>query len=330
MTLFGSNKKSTTDTARKAAGASGTRIQPEALMRIRNMELRAQGVVEGFRHGMHRSPYHGFSVEFTEYRQYVAGDDPRNLDWRVYGRSDRYYIRKFEDETNLRCHLLLDCSRSMSYGTLGYSKADYAATLAATLAYFLQIQGDATGLMTFDQEIRDYLPARHRPGHLRQLMLALERAPEGTPTDLVSPLKRVMEILKKRGLLVVISDFLAPIEGLQAGLRTLQASGHEVIAFQILDPGERTLPWTEPGLIEDLESGRTLRIEPATIQAMYQERLKAHQDQIQDLCLYLGVRFHSLTTDQPLELALFQFLQDRQRRTGRRRPGRASVSTTAP
>ena len=137
-------------------------ISPQALMAIKNLEMRARVVVEGFWNGLHRSPYHGFSVEFTEYRQYTPGDDPRYLDWRLYARSDRYYIKKFEDETNLRCHLLVDGSRSMAYGSLAWTKAEYAATLAATLAYFLHQQGDAIGLLTFDETIRDYLPARHR------------------------------------------------------------------------------------------------------------------------------------------------------------------------
>ncbi|MCF7765980.1 MAG: DUF58 domain-containing protein, partial [Verrucomicrobia bacterium] len=152
-------------------------------MSIKSLELRAQNVVEGFWNGLHRSPYHGFSVEFTEYRQYTPGDDPRYLDWRLYARTDRYYIKKFEDETNLRCHLLVDNSRSMDFGTTGYTKASYGNTLAATLAYFLYQQGDAIGLLKFDQEIREYLPARHRTGHLRQVMLALESPTLGTATD---------------------------------------------------------------------------------------------------------------------------------------------------
>src|ERR1044071_9953084 len=169
--------------ARRPAGRShssaGSFIDPAALMRIKSMQLRARVVVEGFLSGLHRSPYHGFSVEFTEYRQYSPGDDLRYLDWRLYARTDRYYIKKFEDETNLRCHLLVDQSRSMEYGSRGYTKAQYAATLAATLAYFLHLQGDAVGLLTFTDQVRDYLPARHRAGHLRQIMVALESPSAG-------------------------------------------------------------------------------------------------------------------------------------------------------
>src|SRR3954452_1777195 len=194
--------------------APGSLIHPRALMSIKNLEMRARIVVEGFWTGIHRSPYHGFSVEFTEYRQYTPGDDPRYLDWRLFARSDRYYIKKFEDETNLRCHLLVDNSRSMVYGSLAYNKAQYANTAAATLAYFLYLQGDGVGLLTFDEQIRDYLPARHRTGHLRHLMLALEKPGTGSATNLVTPLKRIVEIVAKRGLMVLVSDLLAPLEAL--------------------------------------------------------------------------------------------------------------------
>src|SRR5436309_16004128 len=184
-------------------------VHPRTLMSIRNLELRARVVVEGFWSGLHRSPYHGFSVEFTEYRQYTAGDDPRYLDWRLFARSDRYYIKKFEDETNLRCHLLVDNSRSMDFGSQPYTKEKYANTLAATLAYFLYLQGDAVGLLTFDEQIRDYLPARHRTGHLRHMMLALEKPAGGTFTDLGAPLKRIAEMVTRRALMVLITDLLA-------------------------------------------------------------------------------------------------------------------------
>src|SRR5271169_6798482 len=210
-------------------------IDPKTLMSIRNLELRARVVVEGFWNGIHRSPYHGFSVEFTEYRQYTPGDDLRYLDWRVYARSDRYFIKKFEDETNLRCYLLADRSRSMTYGSIGYTKAQYAATLAATLAYFLYLQGDAVGVLTFDEQIREYLPARHRTGHFRHLMLALDKPAAGQTTNLAAPLKRIVEIVRKRGLMVLISDFLAPVTLLEPELTALAACGHEVLVFQVLD-----------------------------------------------------------------------------------------------
>jgi uncharacterized protein (DUF58 family) len=262
-------------------------------------------------------------VEFTEYRQYTAGDDLRFLDWRVFARSDRYFIKKFEDETNLRCHLLTDLSRSMAYGSLSYTKAQYAATLAATLAYFLYLQGDAVGLLTFEDQIREYLPARHRAGHLRRLMLALERAPTGQATNLAAPLKRVVQLVRKRGLLILLSDFLAPIERLESDLTALTASGHEVVVFQVLDPAELTFDFSQATMFQDLESGRTLFIDPNAARKQYLRQLETHCASLRAVCQRLGIPCHSLATDRPLELALFDFLRERmQRRPGFKRLSR--------
>jgi uncharacterized protein (DUF58 family) len=289
-------------------------IDPQALMSIRSLELRARTVVEGFWNGLHRSPYHGFSVEFTEYRQYTPGDDPRYLDWRVFARSDRYFIKKFEDETNLRCYLLVDQSRSMSYGSRDYTKAHYAATLAATLAYFLHLQGDAVGLLTFDEQMREFLPARHRAGHLRQLMFALEKPASGRATNLVSPLERITALVRKRGMVMQVSDFLAPLDRLEKNLIALTASGHEANIFQVLDPVELNLGLEEPSLFEDVESGRQLYIDPRAAREAYMKKLHAHCEALRAICRKLGVSYHRVSTDQPLELALFEFLQARMRR----------------
>lgn len=297
-----------------AAFPEATLIDPRSLMTIRNLELRAKVVVEGFWTGIHRSPYHGFSVEFTEYRQYTQDDDPRHLDWRVFARSDRYFIKKFEDETNLRCYLLTDQSRSMAYGSNGYTKAQYAATLAATLAYFLYLQGDAVGLLTFDRDIVDFLPARHRTGHLRQLMLTLEKPASGLGTDLAPPLKRIVEIVRKRGMVVVISDFLAPIERLEQDLIALTASGHELVVFQVLDPEEVNFDFTSNSIFEDLETGKDFFLEPATIQKDYRARLESHCSRLREVCERLGAGCHRLISNQPLELALFDLLSARMRR----------------
>ena len=294
--------------------ARGSLIDPQALMAIRSLEMRARVVVEGFWTGIHRSPYHGFSVEFTEYRQYTPGDDPRYLDWKLFARSDRYFIKKFEDETNLRCHVLADNSRSMNFGSRGYSKAAYANTLAATLAFFLHQQGDAIGLLTFDDQIREYLPARHRPGHLRHLMLALEKPPGGAATDLAAPLKRIVEIVRKRSLMVLLTDLLAPIATLESNLATLTASGHEVVVFQVLDPAELSFDFAKAALFRDLESGRELYIDPDAVRADYRRQFDAHSAAVEATCAKLGIVLRRLTTDQPLELALFDFLRERMNR----------------
>ena len=289
-------------------------ISAPALMAIKNLEMRARIVVEGFWNGLHRSPYHGFSVEFTEYRQYTPGDDPRYLDWRLYARSDRYYIKKFEDETNLRCHLLVDNSRSMGYGSLAWTKAEYANTLAATTAYFLHQQGDAIGLLTFDEAIRDYLPARHRRGHLRQLMLTLEKPSAGRTTDLTAPLKRIVELVRKRGLMIFITDLLAPIETLEKNIGSLVASGHEVLLFHVLDPAELHFKFDKASLFLDVESERDLYIDPGAARKDYLGKLQAHTAAAKKTCERIGAGYHQLTTDTPLELALFDFLRSRMQR----------------
>ncbi len=298
-----------TSTSEKA-----TLIDPKALMSIRNLELRARVVVEGFWNGIHRSPYHGFSAEFTEYRQYTQDDDPRYLDWRVFARSDRYFIKKFEDETNVRCYLLADGSRSMSYGSTGYTKAQYAATLAATLAYFLYLQGDAIGLLKFDEHLREYLPARHRTGHLRHLMQTLEKPAAGQSTSLGPPLQRIVEIVRKRGLMVVVSDFLAPIDRLEPDLRALTACGHELMVFQVLDPAELAFDFSDAALFEDAESGRAVFIDPSAARKEYLRRLESHCGQLRSTCQRLGATFHQVTTAKPLETVLFDFLRERMQR----------------
>lgn len=283
-------------------------------MAIRNLELRARLVVEGFWSGLHRSPYHGFSVEFTEYRPYSPDEDTRYLDWRLYARSDRYYVKKFQDETNLRCLLMVDQSRSMTYRSLAYSKSDYARTLAATLAWFLNRQGDAVGLFTFDERVRDYLPPRHRRGYLRQLMLALERDPAGRDTNLGEALRHIVELARKRGLIVCISDLLAPIDELEHHFALLAAAGHEAAVFQVLDPNELAFNFPRAMLFRDSETERDFYIDPESIRADYQRKLRNHSQQVEGICRNLGFAFHRLVTSHPLELALLDFLLGRTRR----------------
>jgi uncharacterized protein (DUF58 family) len=294
-------------------------IDAVSLMRIKSMELRAKVIVEGFWKGIHRSPYHGFSVEFTEYRQYTLGDDPRYIDWRLYARSDRFYIKKFEDETNLRCHLLIDHSRSMGYGSGEYSKSQYAGTLAATLAYFLFTQGDAVGLATFDDQIRQYLIPRNRPGYLRRLMLTLEASPQGSTTDLGPPLQYVAGMLTRRSLIILISDLLTSIDRLEQDLSYLCAGGHDVVVFHILDPAELNFDFNSPALFQDVETGRNMYVNPSDAQTGYKRMLEKHLDVARCICQNLGIDYHLFPTDRPFDLALLDFLQDRMRRRKRLR-----------
>ncbi|WP_437205031.1 DUF58 domain-containing protein [Planctomicrobium sp. SH664] len=284
-------------------------IDPVALMQIKSLELRARSVVEGFLTGLHRSPYHGFSVEFTEYRQYVSGDDPRYLDWRLFARSDRYYVKRFEDETNLRCHLLVDNSRSMSYGSLPYSKADYTKTLAATLAYFLNGQRDAVGLFRVSETVDEYIPPRYRPGHLRRILGSLDLQPEGKSSGIVAALEQAAERIRKRGLFIVISDFLTPLEGLETQLNYLRSGRNEVAVFQILDPAELDFPFQEATLFVDAETGREIYVDPVSAKAEYQSRLQKHLAEMAECCERRGIYRLLLTTDTPLERALLDFIR---------------------
>ncbi len=291
-------------------------VDPAALMRVANLELRAKTVVQGFYNGLHRSPFHGFSVEFSEYREYTPGDDVRYVDWKLLARSDRYYVKRFEDETNLRCHLVLDLSRSMSYGSGDYTKADYAKTLAATLAYFLSTQRDAAGLMTFHQHVDQYLPPRHRPGHFHRLTMMLEQAESGADTDLGAPLDQVAATVNRRGLIVLISDLLAPLESLDKQLACLQARGHEVLVIRVLDPSERTLQLDSPAMYQDLETGREIYVDPEVVREQYVQNFNQHAQQLKDICMQHGIEIYEIATDQSLELVLFDFLNVRARYAG--------------
>ena len=286
-------------------------IDPATLMRIKNLEVRARVVVEGFYSGLHRSPFHGFSAQFSEYRQYVAGDDPRYIDWKLFARSDKLYIKQFEDETNLRCYLIVDRSKSMTYQGDAVSKSDYATTMAATLAFFLQQQRDATGLLTFDQTIGEYLPARFRPGHFRRLLACLETPCAGKETDLITPIKQIAEVTRKRSLIVLISDLLSDISDLNEALSFLKFAGHDLVVLQTLDKDELTLDFDEPAMFEDLESGKQLYVDPQRAKQSYAERLNAHQQSIKQTCDELGINYSVMSTDRPLEFGLFDFLRAR-------------------
>jgi uncharacterized protein (DUF58 family) len=300
--------------------SGGSLIDPGTLMRIKSLQIRARVAVEGFIKGIHRSPYHGFSVEFSEYREYSPGDDPRYLDWRLFARSDRYYVKRFEDETNLRCYLVVDTSRSMGYRSGSYSKSDYARTAAATIAYFLSTQRDAVGLVLFEGRITEYLPARYRVGQLRRLMAALKREPAGDSTNLATPLEQIAATVRKRGLIVLLSDLLAPVESLATRLGYLRFRGHDVVVLRILDPAELKFSFTAPAMFHDVESGREIYVDPSVARGEYLRRFAAHAEEIERSCVDLGIEYEAITTDRPLELVLFDLIKARMRRG--RRPGR--------
>ena len=296
--------------------ASHSFMDPTIVMSIRSLELRARVVVEGFRTGLNRSPRHGFSVEFSEYRQYTQGDDPRFLDWKLFARTDRSYTRLFEDETNLRCYLVADFSRSMAFGSVGWTKHDYARTLTASLAWLLNKQGDAVGLSLFDEQVRTVVPPRHRPGQLRRILVTLEEATSGQDTNLATVLEHTASRLPRRGLAVVISDLLAPVEQLETGLRLLRGIGHDVIVFQVLDPVELTLDIDSPRLFEDLESRQAVYADPESARPEFLARIHAHNATVESVCRQLGTVFIRATTDQSPDQVLARFLHARRSRVG--------------
>ena len=290
------------------------RVDSEALLRIEPLELRARVIVEGFLTGLHRSPYHGFSSEFSEYRPYSPGDDLRYLDWKLLARTDRYYIKRFEDETNVRCHLLVDLSRSMAFGSGRRPKIEYARTLAATLARFLTGQRDAVGLMTFAEDVVELIPPRHRPGHLQHLLVALEHATTGAETGLTDALTRAAGLVRQRGIVVLISDLLAPLDGLDLAFGHLRARGQEVIVFRVLDPAEVEFPFERASLFEDLETGKTFYVDPATAGVEYRARFAEHQRGLEQIAGDQGIDLVQWTTDRPLVECLFEYVNARMRR----------------
>lgn len=288
-------------------------VDPTTLMRIKSLKLRAKTVVEGFFSGLHRSPTHGSSIEFSEYRAYVPGDDLRNLDWKLYARSDRYFIKKFEDETNRRCYLVIDQSRSMSYGSIGYSKMEYARTIAATLAYFLTNQHDAVGVLTFDQELGDFLPAKIGAKHFHQILVELSRPASGQGTDIEKPLRQVTSLVPRRGLVLLISDLLAPPETLKVQLAAMRARGHEVVLLRTIDPAELDLGLEAPAMVVDVETGQQIYVDPSDVKSRYASRFAEHRRQVEEICESVGCGCYELPTDKPLDRALAYLIEARNR-----------------
>jgi uncharacterized protein (DUF58 family) len=290
-------------------------LDPAVIARLGTMELKARTVVEGFLSGLHRSPYKGFSVEFAEYRQYLPGDDLSTLDWKVYARSDRHYVKKFEEETNLECHLLLDISASMAYrGAAAMSKLEYGSVLAASLAYLMNRQRDATGLIAFDRQIITRLPARAAPGHLHAILLTLERLAPGSQSDVSRPLHQLAEALVKRSLVVLISDLLDEPDAVVRGLKHLRFKGTDVIVLQLLDPNELQFPFRTAARFTDVESAAEVTADPRQARAGYLASLAAMQATYERELRGAGIDFVTLDTSRPLDFALLAYLDARAKR----------------
>jgi uncharacterized protein (DUF58 family) len=288
-------------------------LSPATLARLGSLELKARTIVEGFLTGLHRSPFRGFSVEFAEYRQYLHGDDLATLDWKVFARTDRYFIKKYEEETNLDCHILLDVSASMGYGSGEVTKLQYGSYLAAALAYLMHRQRDAVGLIAFDDAIRKMLAPSARGGHLSALLVTLDRLTLGKRTNVAKPLNDLAEAIHKRGLVVLISDLLDEPERVLEGLKHFRYRGTEVIVFHVLDPAELRFPFEQTARFRDLETRDEVLAVPAAVRDDYLRAMTDLQERYRRELRLSRIDYVLLDTSIPLDTALMAYLMTRRR-----------------
>ena len=287
-------------------------LDPEALSRLKNLSLAARLVVEGYFSGTHRSPYRGFSIEFAEHREYTPGVDPRHIDWRVFGRRDKLYVKQYEEETSLRCYLLLDKSASMGFKHGGpITKLEYGSFLAASLAYVMAMQHDAVGLITHDTGVRLHLPPRQGSRHLQTLLEKLEDTTPGGETSLSATLHELAETIKRRALVVILSDLLDDGPALVEAFRHLRHKKHEVIVFHILDPAEITFPFENFSAIEDLETRRQVVSDPLAFRKTYLEGLSRFLEVVRGGCFENSIDYSLAETHQPFAAFLGSYLARR-------------------
>jgi uncharacterized protein (DUF58 family) len=290
-------------------------IDPKVLIKIQNLELVARTVVEGFVQGLHRSPYMGFSVDFAAYRQYMPGDEIRRIDWNVYGRSDRLYIKLYEGETNTRVLVMLDISGSMNYGSGPIKKIDYARILAASLSYFAHHQRDGIGLLTFDTEIRAHVPASRRRGQMLTILSEIDRIQPSAQTEFRKPLRFLAEYLTRRGVIILISDLYDEPDNIIAGLKALKAKGNDIIVFHIMDNFELTFPFEDMAQFEDMETRKKLHVIPEYLRTQYLSILKDHMDRINKELAGTRIDYCLMDTSKPLDVGLFSYLGARAKST---------------
>src|SRR5689334_3910 len=288
-------------------------IDPKVLMKIQNLELVARTVVEGFVQGLHRSPYLGFSVDFAAYRQYMPGDEIRRIDWNVFSRSDKLYVKLFEGETNTRVLVLLDISGSMNYGSGEIKKIDYARILAACLSYFAYHQRDGIGLLTFDTQVRAHIPASRRNAQLASILAEIERIQPAQETEFRKPLAYLAEVLSRRGMIIVISDFYDEPENIVAGLKALKAKGNDIMAFHIMDDYELKFPFEEMAQFEDMETTEKMHVIPEYLRTQYLNVISNHIETLKKGLKGAQIDYTLMNTSKPLDAALFAYLAARAR-----------------
>src|SRR5438105_5324317 len=286
-------------------------IDPKVLIKIQNLELVARTVVEGFVSGLHRSPYMGFSVDFAAYREYQPGDEIKRIDWNVYSRSDKLYIKLYEGETNTRVLVMLDISGSMNYASGEIKKIDYARILAASLTYFSHHQRDGVGLLTFDTQIRAHVPSSRRRGQLLTILSEIDRIQPSEQTEFRKPLRFLAEYLTRRGVIVIISDLYDEPDNIISGLKVLKAKGNDIIVFHIMDNFELTFPYEEMAQFEDMETKKKLHIIPEYLRSQYLTILRDHMERIRKELSGLRIDYCLMDTSKPLDVGLFSYLAAR-------------------
>lgn len=285
-------------------------VDPRVLARIDNLELLARTVVDGFINGLHRSPYLGLSLDFAEHRPYMPGDDIRRIDWKLFARTDRYYVKEFEADTNANFLVLMDVSRSMSFGSRDITKLDYARFLAASLSYFSNQQRDRVGLVTFDEEVVEFVPPSAK--HLNIVLHAIDRIRPERSGSLGPALKHAAGTLNRRGILIVVSDLYEDPESVLEALKPLRYGGHDVIVFHVLDPAEIEFPFDEASPFEDLETGERIPVVPSTQRERYRELIQNHVTRLRKLLTDNRIDYALFDTATPLDYALFQYLSRRE------------------
>jgi uncharacterized protein (DUF58 family) len=293
-------------------------LDPATLAKLKGLDLKARLVVEGYVSGLHQSPYHGFSVEFAEHREYVPGDDLRYVDWKVFGKSDRYYLKQYEQETNFSCWLLLDTSESMDYRSEGVamSKLDYARHVAAALAWLVVQQQDAVGLATFDHDVSNFIRASSQPSHLKHLIHLLETTPAQGETSLGPILHGLAERVRKRGLVVLLSDLFDDVDSVLRGLKHFRHRRHDVSILHVVDPAEQDFPFEDPTLFKGLEGLGRQMTDPKALKQAYRREFEEFLAHVRRGCRDLHMDHVLLRTDTPLDVALRSFLTRRRERVG--------------
>ncbi|MFN0198084.1 MAG: DUF58 domain-containing protein [Planctomycetaceae bacterium] len=286
-------------------------LLPEAISRIAKLEVRARNIVEGFLSGLHRSPYFGQSVEFAQHREYAPGDDYRRIDWKVWSKTDKYYIKQYEEETNLRTTLLVDVSESMQFGSGSLSKYEYACTIAASLAYLLLRQQDAVGMITFDDQIRSQIPLRSKRNHLHAILAGLDQAKPQKKTDMYGILEKTAKEQSLKGMIILISDLFSPREGLFRGLRMLRHRGHDVLVFHVLDDQEVNFEYSGTTKFEGMEEAGDLVCDPRSLRDGYLEAMRRFIEEIRRYCSSHVIDYQRIRTSEHLDAALAHFMNHR-------------------